>query len=363
MATWIDPADALAAIRREIDRSAMRARNGLKVLAGHARPEVGCTPKELVWQRDKARLYHYRGGRPTVSPPVLLVMSLVTKPYVFDLRPGNSFVEALLDRGFDVYSIDWGIPDAVESANTYESYCDEYLPLAAQAVLRSSGADGLTVYGYCLGGVLAALFVAGHPEVPVRNLVMMATPIDFRPLGVMPKLLREGRLEPEELLDETGNVPPRVILAGMRTYAPTGDLQGYLALIRNLDDTDWVEAREALIGWAQDHIPFPGACFVQTVHWFVRDDQLVRGKVVLGGRDVDLRDVRCPALNVVGAADHLIPPPSADPLHDLLPAVDQLTVKGGHVGLMVGSSAHRRSVPQIAAWLEDHSDGSQRVPV
>lgn len=360
MAPLRDPAEALAAIRREIDRSAVRARNGLKVLAGHARPEVGCTPKELVWRRDKVRLYRYRGAGPTLSPPVLLVMSLVTKPYVFDLRPGNSFVEALLNRGFDVYAIDWGVPDAVESANTYETYCDEYLPLAADAVLRSSGADDLTVYGYCLGGVLAALFVAGHPDVPVRNLVTMATPIDFRPLGAMPKLLREGRLEPEDLLDETGNVPPQVILAGMRTYAPTGDLQGYIALLHNLDDTDWVEAREALIGWASDHIPFPGACFVQTVHWFVRDDQLVRGRVVLGGRDVDLRSIACPTLNVVGEFDHLIPPVSTEPLLELIPTVDQMTVKGGHVGLMVGSSAHRRSVPSIAAWLEDHSDGSQR---
>ena len=362
MARWIDPGEALAAIRREVDRSALRARNGLKVLAGHARPEVGCTAKELVWQRDKARLYRYQGDTPSLSPPVLLVMSLVTKPYVFDLRPGNSFVEALLNRGFDVYAIDWGIPDAVESDNTYETYCDEYLPLAAQAVLHSSGADGLSVYGYCLGGVLAALFIAGHPEIPVRNLVTMATPIDFRPLGVMPKLLREGRLEPDDLLDETGNVPPRVILAGMRTYAPTGDLEGYLALIRNLDDTDWVQAREALIGWASDHIPFPGACFVQTVHWFVRDDQLVRGKLVLGARRVDLRDIQCPTLNVVGAADHLIPPASTAPLLELLPTVDQLTVQGGHVGLMVGASAHRRSIPEIAAWLEAHSNGSQRVP-
>ena len=50
---------------------------------------------------DKVQLYRYRSGIP-LGPPILLVMSLVSKPYVLDLRPGNSFVEALVGAGFDV---------------------------------------------------------------------------------------------------------------------------------------------------------------------------------------------------------------------------------------------------------------------
>ena len=82
-----------------------------------------------------------------------------------------------------MYALDWGVPDAVESHNSFETYCDEYLPLAAQAVMSTSGASELTVYGYCFGAVLSLLFVAGHPELPVRSFGIMATPVDFAQMG------------------------------------------------------------------------------------------------------------------------------------------------------------------------------------
>ena len=108
MATMPTPTDLLERIRLDVERNALRARNGLKHLAGVGRPEVGCSPKDVVWRRDKVQLYRYHSPGPTLGPPILLVMSLVSKPYVLDLRPGNSFVEALVGRGFDVYMIDWG---------------------------------------------------------------------------------------------------------------------------------------------------------------------------------------------------------------------------------------------------------------
>src|SRR3954467_1667466 len=191
-----DPGAVLTRIRRDLDRAAVRTRNGLKHLAGVGFPEVGCSPHDEVWQRDKVRLLRYRSDHRTVSTPVLLVMSLVTKAYIFDLRPGNSFVDALLAKGLDVYVLDWGVPDAVESHNTFETYCDEYLPLAARAVMATSGTEELTVYGYCFGAVLSLLFLAGHPELPVRSFAIMATPVDFSYLGATPFLFREGRIDP-----------------------------------------------------------------------------------------------------------------------------------------------------------------------
>jgi polyhydroxyalkanoate synthase len=265
-------------------------------------------------------------------------------------------VEALLARGFDVYSLDWGIPDAVEAGNGFETYCDEYLPLATEAVLATSGSPDLTVYGYCFGGVLSLVFVGGHPELPIRNLALMATPIDFQVMGAVPGLLADGRLEPEDFLDDTGNVPPDAVLNGVRTFAITGDVAAYANLLVNLHDPQYIAAHEALIGWAQDHIPIPGTCFRQTVDWFIRDNCLARGEIPLPGHDVDLRDIRCPVLNVVGDADHLIPLRSNAPILDVLPHTDDLHFPMGHVGLIIGRSAQRQSIPGIASWLEAHSE-------
>lgn len=73
---------------------------------------VGLTPKDAVWSLNKATLYRYRPTRPADERkpvPLLLVYALINKPYIFDLRPGQSFVEYLRDEGYDVYLIDWGV--------------------------------------------------------------------------------------------------------------------------------------------------------------------------------------------------------------------------------------------------------------
>ena len=87
MAETRTPTDLLGRIRRDIERNALRARNGIKHVAGVDHAKVGQSPKDIVWQRDKVVLYRYRSDRRTYGPPVLLVMSLVSRSYIFDLRP------------------------------------------------------------------------------------------------------------------------------------------------------------------------------------------------------------------------------------------------------------------------------------
>ena len=70
---------------------------------------VGPTPKEVIWRKNKARLYRYeRTTKATRKTPVLCIMPLINRAYILDLRPGASFVAYLLSQGHDVYLLDWG---------------------------------------------------------------------------------------------------------------------------------------------------------------------------------------------------------------------------------------------------------------
>jgi polyhydroxyalkanoate synthase len=282
VALLADPTEVLERVRRDAQRAALRARNGLRHLSGVGHVGVGLSPREEVWSRDNVRMYRYSSDRRSLSPPIMLVMSLVTKPYVFDLRPGSSLVERMVGRGLDVFLVDWGVPDVVESANTLESYCDEYLPRAAGAAMTVAGADDINVFGYCLGGVLSLLFVAGHPEVPVRNLAVQATPVDFQDLSPAVTLLQQGRLDPEEFVDETGNVPASTVFESMRMGNPTSSVSGYADLWQHLHEDEFVKAYQALMGWARDHIPMSGGTYRQLVELFVKRNLLVTGRVPLG---------------------------------------------------------------------------------
>ena len=357
MAETKAPLDLVGRIRRDIERNALRARNGIKHVAGIDHAKVGQTPKELVWQRDKVMLYRYRSDHRTYRPPVLLVMSLVSKPYIFDLRPGSSFVEVLLSRGLDVFMLDWGVPDQLESGNTLETYCDEYLPRLADAVIAESGADDLTVFGYCFGGVLSLLYTASHNGPPIRNLAVMATPVDMTKSGPMGTMVAEGRLDVDDMIDETGNVPAEAMLNSFKLLKPTQDIAGYANLWENLWNDEFVEAYQTMTRWGRDQIPFPGATMRQTVQLLNRQNAIVNDTMRIGGRRVSLSDIKVPFLTVLAENDHIAPPEAVAPIIDLVGSEDktEMRLKAGHVGIIVGRNAAKNTMPAMATWIVDHS--------
>ena len=356
MARFVDPGEVLERVRRDMHRSALRVRNGIRYVSQDP-PAVGQSPKDTVWSRDKVQLWRYRAERVTWNPPVFLVPSLVNRSYILDLTPADSFVGRLRDAGFDVYLVDWGVPDEVDAGNGLETYVDEYLPRAVRAACRESGSEQVSVIGYCFGAVLACLYAARHPEL-VRNVVAMATPVNFAEMGLFVRLFRDGRLEPDDVIDDTGNVPPDIIYNAFWVLRPTGELLNYAGLWQNLWNDEFVEGYQRMSHWIRDQIPFPGAAFRQTIAMLGRDNALVEGTVRLGGRPVDLCAIRCPFLNVYGEKDHLVTPDTARPLIGLVGSEDReaLVIPGGHVAMVTGRHAAKVTLPGIVDWLCRHSD-------
>ncbi len=83
----------------------------------------------MIWTKNKAKLYHYQSQAEKKYPvPVLLIYALVNRSYILDLILGNSFVEYLLNEGFDVYMLDWGVPGREDKDLSFENYILEYMP-------------------------------------------------------------------------------------------------------------------------------------------------------------------------------------------------------------------------------------------
>ena len=357
MALTTEPADVAARVRRDLGRNLLRARNGVKYVTGIDRPKVGQSPKDVVWRRDKAQLWHYRPAQqqPTHGTPVLIVMSLVSRSYILDLYPGASFIAALRDAGFDVWMLDWGVPDELDADNGLGYYVDDLLPAAIDALLDESGQDEVSLIGYCYGGVLSLLLGAAHPDLPVASLVTMATPVDFDEMGMFGRMFDDGRLEPEDLLDDTGNVPPDVMRNAFRVLKPTADLAQYAVLWEKLWDDKQMEAFQVMGQWTRDHIPFPGRAFRETVE-VMRDQALVQDRVRIDGRRVSLRDLTWPLLNIVAQKDHIVPCGAATPVAELVGSAEARTLElpAGHVGLVMGRSASKTTMPAIVGWLSEH---------
>ncbi|MFW0797805.1 alpha/beta fold hydrolase [Gordonia sp. CPCC 205515] len=219
-----------------LDATGDYIRNALLHFSGVREAEVAASPREVVWSRDKARLFRYESTQRRHATPVLLVMSLVTKPTIFDLTPRHSLVRSLLDDGHDVFMLDWGVPDAVDAGNTLETYSDDYLPRAIERCVQVSGNSDVSVLGYCLGGVLTMLTAAARPELPIASMVLLATPVNFHELGPGIRMLARGRVSVDDLLDVTGNVAPDTLVAGFTLVQPAMDIATYNSLWHSFFD-------------------------------------------------------------------------------------------------------------------------------
>jgi poly[(R)-3-hydroxyalkanoate] polymerase subunit PhaC len=359
MSPPLNPAELIARVNRDVERSLLRARNGVRYVRGTHRPKLGVTPKDVVWRRGRAELWRYRSDGVRYGPPVVIVHSLVSRSYILDLRPGNSLVEHLVGAGLDVFLLDWGVPDERDAGNTLETYVDESLPRALAAARRETGWGEVTLAGYCFGGLMAMLYASGHPDAAVRNLILMATPIDFGAMGPMVAALREGRLGADDLLDETGNVPADALYSGFYMLAPTTEIAQKATLLENLWNDEFVEAYQAMAQWTRDHVPFPGAIFRQVVDQLVRENVLMTGRIRLGGRVVHLGDARGEVLVAMAERDSVVPAAATEPALALVgdPARRQaLRLPGGHVTFGAGGAARRHTMPRLAEWITARSD-------
>ncbi len=349
--------DTIKVLVAESSRNIDRAKNGFKYLIGAEKIDVGITPKETVWSYDKVQLFRYRNQKVLYSTPIVLVMSLISRSYVLDLRPNKSLVEYLTKRGFDVFLVDWGVPDGFEAGNSLETYTHEYLGRIVENVIRISGAESATLYGYCLGGDLALLYAASHPEAPIRNLVTMATPVNFFGMGPTVALLRDDRFDLQKLIGWDGNVSAADIANSFKLLKPTGDLIGRANLIENLWDDEFMDGYLAMSRWTGEHVPFPGKAFLQIVDLLIRRNCLAVGKCELGGEVVSLSSIKCSLLNVIAEKDHIVPIECASPVTTLVGSKDavELRLPAGHAGLIVGRQAADVTMPKIADWIEARS--------
>ena len=320
--------------------------------------EIGTTPRDVVWTHRKVTLYRYRSTKRGHAVPVLLVFALINRPTIFDLRQGNSFVAFLLDEGFDVFLLDWGVPDDEDADMGLEAYvCDE-LPWGIRETLRAAGADEVTLLGWCIGGTLCAMCCALARDTAVRNLVLLTTPIDSTGSRYGQWVARES-FDADLVADAYPAIPGRMIDFANRLLKPKANFWDTYAKLWEQTRAGKArrEAYQAMAKWVADNPPFPARAYREWITWMYKENRLVRGRMRLRGRRVDLGEIDQNLLVVTAGADHIAPPPGTAPIFDLVASKDvtHLDRPGGHIGLMAGSRARQEIWPDLAGWLAERS--------
>jgi polyhydroxyalkanoate synthase len=312
-------------------------------------PPVGQTPHSVVWTENKWRLLRFSPANPKFATPILMVPSLINRWYVLDLGPQRSLIEWLVAQGHEVFCIDWGTPGPEDRYLTWDDIAGRYVGRALRIAARETGKAH--VLGYCLGGTLAASYVAAFPE-GVASLLALAAPIDFAHGGIMSTWTRTPTFDVAAIVNAFGNVPHQLMQASFNMLRPTLRAQKMVAVLDRAWDDEFLDGFLATETWGNDNVSFPGACYAQYIQELYRENRLIKGEFTVLGRRALLSNITCPVLAIAFADDHIVPVPSAQPLIDAVGGRDKqiLVDRGGHVGAVVSRKAAGRLWPAMSTF-------------
>lgn len=344
-------------IRKLVDRTIQRNINGVSYFLSDD-PPVGQSRKDIIHQRGTLQLFHYHPLSDEVyKTPVLIVTPTSNRSYVLDMMPGVSLVEFLLKAGYDVFLMDWQPPRPEEKKLSLQDYSQTFIQECLDIVARETGEPEASLIGYCMGGLLATMFTAAFKGEGVRNLACFTTPIDFHEMGMFTKTMDKKHFEVDRMVDLLGNVPPNFVLQGFQMTAPAGQSAAQITLWRNMWDTDFVENFRKYDRWSNDMLPLAGEYFRETVKELFWENGLMTGKLRVGGKPVQLKNITVPLFHACAQHDSLVLPPASAPLAKLVGSDDvtDIVLKGGHVSLVCGANAVGRMWPVLDDWLSERS--------
>ena len=326
---------------------------GTELLTDISEVDVGTAPKQLIYEEDKLKLYHYKPTKEKAcGVPVLVVYALVNRPYMLDIQPDRSFIRNLLELGLDVYIIDWGYPTQADRYLNMDDYINGYINNCVDAVRKNAKSEKVSLMGVCQGGTFSAIYAALHPE-KVQNLITLVAPFDFSTNDGL--LFNWSKtMDVDALVDAYGVVPGNILNDGFLMLMPFNlNIKKYVDMLHVMEDKEKLLSFLRMEKWIFDSPGQAGECLRQFVKDCYQGNKLVKGKLKLGGKSVDLSKITMPILNIYASADHLVPPAATKPFNDLVGSTDKTLYEfqGGHIGVFVGSRSQKELAPAISKWL------------
>lgn len=314
------------------------------------------TRSRVIYESGLVRLRHYEArGENKKRVPLLLIYSLIKRPFILDLQPGRSVIEYLTKQGFDVYLIDWIPPRAEDKWRGFDAYVNSDIADAVRAIQIYAGVEQVSILGYCFGALLGLIYTALHSE-NVRNLITLTIPLDMstRQLPIEHLTAAMTTRSAELIANIYGNAPAWMMFSFFNQLAPTHHLFNKFvgAQRTNSVNPGYIDTFRLFERWLHSDVPMAGQMFLETSELW-RENSLMKGTMKVGEAIADLARVACPLLNIIGDRDDIVNPKSSEPLPELVSSEDKqnLHYPTGHMGAAISADSLKRLWPQITKWL------------
>ena len=328
--------------------------DALRNISGVKDVDIATAPRHTVWEDGKVKLYHFeREDKALAKTPVLISYALVNRWEMMDLQPDRSLIRKLISEGIDVYLIDWGYPTKIDRYKTLEDYILGNLNDCVDFILEKHNINKVNLLGVCQGGTFSLIYSSLFPE-KIKNLVTLVTPVDFdNDEGLLFKWAKD--MDVDAIVDGFGGIVPGDFLnTGFDLLKPMNKTRKYMALPETMADQGKLMNFLRMEHWVADSPAQAGETYRRFIKDMYQHNKLINGKFELGGRKVELKNIKAPILTIFAKHDHIVPPETTTPINDLVGSKDKelMEFPGGHIGVFVGSRSQKLLTPAIATWLK-----------
>jgi polyhydroxyalkanoate synthase len=218
--------------------------------------------------------------------------------------------------------------------------------------------DQVLLAGHSLGGTLAAIFAALHPE-RVAGLLLLEAPLHFSPdagsLGAL------AALTPWAPLSGPDSVPGSLLsVLGLVADPIEFMARPHLAALALAADPEGMTTFLRVVRWTLDELAMPGSLFREVVLRLCRYDAFYRGVLTVSGHSARPTALGMPVLAVIDPDSLMVPPASLLPVLKLGSGAREVHLFGEgapeiafrHLGCLIGERAHRHLWPDILAWMQ-----------
>lgn len=295
---------------------------------------IATAPGKVVYQNDLMQLLQFEPTTKQVyRRPLFIVPPWINKYYILDLKPQNSFIRWMVDKGYTVFVVSWNMPDETTTDKTFESYMREGILEGLDAVKKATGEDEVTAIGYCIGGTLMACTLAWMAQKKIdriKAVTFFAAQVDFTEAGELSVFTDEETLTYlENLMAEKG-------------YLDGGEMATTFNMLRANDliwsfvVNNYLLGKEPfpfdLLYWNADCTRMPAKMHGFYLRNMYQKNLLSQpGQLELAGEKLDLRQIKIPVYLQASKDDHIAPYRSVYKATQLY---------GGPVRFMMAGSGH-----------------------
>jgi polyhydroxyalkanoate synthase len=245
------------------------------------------------------------------------------------------------------------------------------IPEALAKIRSDARQKELTLLGYCMGGLFSLIYAGWSHDRQIRNIVTIASPIDSHQAGVAGKLWSVTRTPVRLVRRFTGfrihnidpgklSVPGWVSSLAFKMTNPMGTVTGYIDLMLNLWDREYVTEYQTMSTWFNKMHAYPGGIIQDIIVRVGIDNALSKGHIRMGvgkSKQASLYKIDCSLLAIAGQTDRIVPADAAKKVMDIVGSADKdfILAPGGHAGVFAGSQAPQTTWAFAADWLSTRS--------